>query len=110
MAARHLKGVHATIIDSSTINDIIGGSQRGSDGLQSILDNIALAIYKEPLLQAAKASSDKYLATPWTLCQPADGKGETLYLGIDVGHSEGAKSQSCNMHSHIQRLQLNAGR
>jgi len=83
--AKQLKGVHASIIKPETIRAIV---QRHRLGIQ---ENIALAIYKEVLIQDAKKPNG-LLATPWTLCAPADGEGRTLYLGLDVGRAESPKA------------------
>ena len=84
IVAEVTRGAHTTVIKLSTIDKLAGNTR----GKNEIAMNIALAVYKELLIQAAKTSRDELLATPWALCNPADGKGVTIYMGIDVGRAE----------------------
>ncbi len=83
--AEATEGAHATIVETSTLDKLVSSNDK-----EKVAANIALAIYKEVLIQTAKVSRDELLATPWTLCYPADGKGLTMYMGIDVGRAEKA--------------------
>ena len=94
--ASALDGVREFVVSKSLnnidsrIHEFIDKLKRGASlekqekQLVSMLSSIVFSIYVEFVIQSEVASKRIPQVLTWSLAEPADGEGRTLYLGFDV--------------------------
>ena len=65
--------------------------------LVSILSNIVFSVYVEFVIQSDVVSRRIPQTLTWSLAEPADGEGRTLYLGFDVSRNPRNRGEMASM-------------
>jgi hypothetical protein len=79
------RGCHTQLVTTSTLEEIL----KGGEGAEGKLANICGGVYAEYLIQRRKAERRLVGPLTWKLSKPADGRGESVYVGLDVSTKRG---------------------
>jgi len=107
--ASALDGVREFVVSKSLnnidsrVHEFIDKLKRGASlekqekQLVSMLSSIVFSIYVEFVIQSEVASKRIPQVLTWSLAEPADGEGRTLYLGFDVSRNPLNRSEMASM-------------
>jgi hypothetical protein len=72
-------------VEIPTLEEVL----KGEEGAEVELANICAGVYVEYLIQRRKAEESLVGPLTWKLSKPADGRGESVYVGLDVSTKRG---------------------
>ncbi len=88
------EGCHTQLVLAPVVESILeelrrkGGKEKWA---RAKLANICAGIYSEYLIQRKKSGGKLVGPLTWKLCEPADGKGRSVYVGLDVSTAKGVE-------------------
>ncbi|RZN61272.1 Piwi domain-containing protein [Candidatus Methanodesulfokora washburnensis] len=91
-------GYHTQLVETNTIERI----RREKDS--GLLANICAGIYAEFLIQRKISEGNPTGPLTWVLDSPADGRGETMYVGLDISRKEATEGAAFIMFDPYGKL------
>jgi hypothetical protein len=88
------EGCHTQLVLAPVVESILKELRRGEGKekwARAKLANICAGIYAEYLIQRKKSGGKLVGPLTWKLCEPADGRGRSVYVGLDVSTAKGVE-------------------